>query len=30
MRQDPRIIQMQAYLDRESLEVARIKAGVII
>ena len=30
MRQNPRILQMQAYLDPASLEVARIKAGVII
>lgn len=30
MRQNPRIIQLQAHLDPASLEVARIKAGVII
>jgi GntR family transcriptional regulator len=30
MRQNPRIIQLQTYLDPASLEVARIKAGVII
>jgi GntR family transcriptional regulator len=30
MRQDPRILQMEAQLDPASLEVARIRAGVII
>ncbi len=30
MRQDPRILQIQAQLDPASLEVARIRAGVII
>lgn len=30
MRQDPRILQMEAQLDAASLEVARIRAGVII
>jgi GntR family transcriptional regulator len=30
MRQNPRILQMHAQLDPASLEIARIKAGVII
>ncbi len=30
MRQNPKILQMQAQLDPASLEVARIRAGVII
>jgi GntR family transcriptional regulator len=30
MRQNPRVLQIQAQLDTASLEVARIKAGVII
>ncbi len=30
MRENPRILQLQAHLDPESLEVARIKAGVIV